>query len=184
VARLADLLTALRMVLAVLMPLAVWRGGPLAAALWIVAAASDYCDGPLARRAGSATARGAVLDNVADVAFVLLGLGTAAAIGRVPWLVPGAILLSVVDYARASFEGSRGMVAPALARSRVGHAAGVVNYACLGLVCAELAWPRALPPPVLPTAELATVAINVAAVVVRAVGRTRRPSRIRGRRGA
>ena len=111
----ADLLSALRLVLAMALPFALQRGGPLAAGLWVLAAASDYLDGPLARR-GRATRYGGVLDVGADVAFVLGGLATAAWLGLVPWLVPGAVALAVVDYARASFEASRGIVAPALAR--------------------------------------------------------------------
>jgi phosphatidylglycerophosphate synthase len=148
------------------------RGVSLPAVCGVLAAASDVVDGPLARRTGTPTRYGAVLDNFADVAFVLGGLGTAAALGLVPWLVPAAILLAVVDYARASFEASRGMAAARLARSRMGHAAGVVNYACLGVVCARLAWPDGTPPIALMAVELATVTTNVAAVVARMVGRT------------
>ena len=168
----ADLLSALRLLLAVALPFALWRGGGLAAGLWVLAAASDYLDGPLARR-GRPTRYGGVLDNVADIVFVLGGLATAAWLGLVPWLVPGAVALAVVDYGRASFEASRGMVAPTLARSRVGHLAGVMNYACLGIVCARLAWPGRVAPIVLLISELATVGLNVAAVVCRTIGRTR-----------
>ena len=172
VLRPADLVTLCRFGLAVVLPFALLRGGSLPAACWVFAAASDFVDGPLARRTGAPTRHGAVRDNLADIAFVLGGLGTAAALGLVPWLVPAAILLAVVDYARASFEASRGMAATRLARSRIGHAAGVVNYACLGVVCGRLAWPDAMPPMALMAAELATIAANVGAVVARMVGRT------------
>jgi hypothetical protein len=84
--------------------------------------------------------------------------------------VPGAVLLAVVDYARAALEERHG-VARGLSRSRVGHAAGVVNYACLGVVCAHLAWPQAAPSAVLATVEIATIAINLGAVVERTVRR-------------
>jgi len=168
----ADLLTLSRLGLAVVLPFALMRGGSLPAACWVLAAASDYVDGPLARRTGTPSRHGPLLDNLADIAFVLGGLGTAAALGLVPWLVPGAILLAVVDYARAAFEASRGMVPARLARNRVGHVAGVLNYACLGVVCARLAWPGATPAIVLTAVELATIAVNVAAVVVRMVART------------
>jgi phosphatidylglycerophosphate synthase len=174
--RLADLVTLTRLGLAVALPFAMLHGGTLPAACWVFAAATDYLDGPLARRASAPTRHGPVLDNAADVAFVLGGLVTAAVLGLVPWLVPAAILLAVVDYARASFEASRGMAAARLARSPVGHAAGVLNYACLGVVCGRLAWPWTTPAIVLTAVELATVAMNVGAVVARMVGRTRATS--------
>ena len=171
-ARPADLLSLLRLGLAVTLPFALVRGGGLSALLWVVAAASDYLDGPLARRTGAATRHGMVLDNVADIAFVLGGLTTAAALGLVPWLIPAAILVAVVDYARASLETSARGAAGGLARNRIGHAAGVLNYACLGVVCARLAWPGAVPAIALPVVELPTVAANVAAVVMRVLRRS------------
>ena len=112
-----------------------------------------------------------MLDNAADIAFVLGGLATAAALGLVPWLVPAAVLLAVVDYVRASLETSRRGAAVGLARNRIGHAAGVLNYACLGVVCAGLAWPGVVPAVTLPIVELATVATNVGAVMARILRR-------------
>lgn len=169
--RAADLLTIVRLATAVALPVALARGGMLPVLLWCVAAATDYVDGPIARRSGSPSRHGVALDNVADVAVVLGGLGAAAALGRVPWLVPAAILLAVVDYARASFEERRGMVAAQLARSRLGHAAGVTNYACLGVVCAAVAWPERVPAMVVIAVELATITMNLLAVVGRALRR-------------
>ena len=166
----ADLLSSLRLGLAMLLPFALARGGAMPALVWMAGAATDYLDGPLARRTGTATRHGMLLDNVADIAFVLGGLGAAAALGLVPWLVPGAVLLAVVDYGRAALEEHHG-VGRGRSRSGVGHAAGVVNYACLGLVCGRLAWPEAVPLAALATAELATIAINFGAVVERMVRR-------------
>ena len=166
----ADLLSSLRLGLALALPFALARGGAVPALVWIVAAATDYLDGPVARRTGTATRHGMLLDNAADIAFVLGGLGAAAALGLVPWLVPGAVLLAVVDYARAALEERNG-VGRGLSRSSVGHAAGVVNYACLGVLCARLAWPQAVPFAVLATVELATIAINLFAVIERMVRR-------------
>jgi phosphatidylglycerophosphate synthase len=171
VPRPADLLSLLRLAVAGVFPFALLRGGGVPAVLWVVAATSDYLDGPLARWAGVATWRGAVLDNVADIAFVLGGLTTAAALGLVPWIVPEAILLAVVDYARASFETKSHDPAGSLARSRTGHAAGVINYACLGMVCVGVAWPDGVPVMAPPIVELVTVATNVGAVVIRILRR-------------
>jgi phosphatidylglycerophosphate synthase len=174
VRRAADVLTLGRLGLAVVLPLAIARGGMLPLVLWTLAAASDYVDGPLARRSAQATARGMMLDNVADVAFVLGGLAAAAAFGLVPWLVPGAVLLSVVDYGRTLLEERRGVVRAGLARSRVGHAAGVLNYACLGVVCGRLAMPGVVPPVAVVVVELATVVANLAAVAGRVIQRSGR----------
>ena len=171
--RAADLLSFLRLGVALLLPVALMRGGVVPAVLWIVAAATDYLDGPLARRTGTVTRHGMLLDNVADIAFVLSGLGAAAALGMVPWLVPAAVLLAVVDYARAALEVAHDVAHARIVRSRIGHAAGVMNYACLGVVCARVAWGDAVPALVLLAAELGTIAVNVGAVVERVVLRSR-----------
>jgi phosphatidylglycerophosphate synthase len=134
--------------------------------LFVVAAATDFFDGIVARRTGGPTAHGAVLDNVADIAFVLAGTATAAAFGLVPAAVPAAIVVSVAAYALASLRRSRRGPSVALARSRVGHAAGVLNYALLGLVAIALAVPARWEG-VLRVASLVTVAVNLAAVLGR-----------------
>src|SRR5262249_58670559 len=66
------------------------HGGALPVALFAVAAAPDFLDGPVARR-GTPTRHGAVLDNVADVAFVLAGTAPAAWAGRLAALGPLAV---------------------------------------------------------------------------------------------
>ena len=170
----ADLLTSSRLGLALLLPFALMRGGALPALLWVAGAATDYLDGPLARRTGMPSAHGMLLDNAADIAFVLGGLGTAAMLGIVPWLVPGAVLLAVADYARAALEAAHGVGSARTVRSRIGHVAGVVNYACLGVVCARIAWNDAVPFVVLFAAELATIGINLGAVIERMVLRSSR----------
>ncbi|HWP64486.1 MAG TPA: CDP-alcohol phosphatidyltransferase family protein [Candidatus Limnocylindria bacterium] len=171
----ADLLSLLRLGLALVLPFALVRGGGVPALIWIAGAVTDYLDGPLARRAGTAGPRGMALDSTADIAFVLGGLATAAALGIVPWLVPLAVLLAVVDYGRAALEVRHGVVDARVVRSRVGHAAGVVNWACLGLVCGRMAAAELVPATVLGAAELATIVTNVGAVVERVVLRSRRP---------
>lgn len=72
---------------------------PLAAALLFVAAvASDLADGPLARRRGTAGPLGRALDHGADFAFVMAGLGAAAARGSIPWALPIAVALAFAQY--------------------------------------------------------------------------------------
>ena len=134
----------------------------LPAVVFVLAAASDYVDGPLARRAGGPTRHGAILDSLADVAFVLAGTVTGAARGLVPAAVPIAITLSFSLYALASVDARWGT-----ARTIVGHRAGVANYALTGLVTGAVAFPGAMVKPVLAGASLAVIAINLAAVLER-----------------
>lgn len=163
----ADVLTLVRFVVAVLMPVAILRGGVGPALLWVVAAASDFVDGPVARRWGGPSRHGAIADPVADVAFVLATFVTLAAVGHVAWLVPGAILGSVAAYAVATLRESRARRDVRVARSRVGHAAGVVNYAAAGVAVAAIAWPASIAAAALPPASALVVLVNVAAVVER-----------------
>src|SRR5262245_60527633 len=166
----ADALSGMRLLLAVAMPWLLTGGGVLPLAVWCLAALSDYVDGPLARRSGTPGMRGAVLDNVADIAFVLVGLTTAVVLGLISWLVPASIALSAGVYAAASMRSHGG---GALARSRVGHWAGVLNYACLGLVTGAIAWPGSAWRPILVVASAATAGINFAAVASRFAGARR-----------
>jgi len=86
----ADALGVVRLGAAGLLPGALLRPACrwLPAALFAVAAATDFFDGVLARRGGGPTRHGAVLDNLADIAFVLAGTITGAALGLVPSAVP------------------------------------------------------------------------------------------------
>ena len=167
---LADGLSVGRLLLAAVLPWALARGGWLAPLLFVVAAASDYVDGPLARRAARASSYGGVLDNVADVAFVLAGTGTAAWLGLISWAAPAAIACSSGSYALASLRLSRGTAAPRLARSRLGHWAGVCNYACVGVVAGR----TVAGPLLVAAAGWITVVVNLAAVGRRWAGPTRR----------
>jgi phosphatidylglycerophosphate synthase len=117
----ANTLTAIRLVLVI--PMTVGLARPALLAPWIVvlllglAIASDYLDGPVARRTGTASARGMLLDHTADCLFVTGGL-TGAAVARsltpiLPALIPFAFTQYVVDsyvwshrrQLRASFLG-------------------------------------------------------------------------------
>jgi phosphatidylglycerophosphate synthase len=165
VAAAADALSAFRLVAAAGLPWAFAAGGAVPLALVALAAATDYLDGPLARRAGRATRYGAILDNVADVTFVLSATGSAAAAGVLSWAVPASIALSAGTYAAASARlATPG--GPVLARSRLGHAAGVANYLCAGAAAVAVALP-AWPPALGATVAALTVALNVGAVLAR-----------------
>lgn len=166
----ADALTALRLGAAVAMPRALADGGALPPLLWLVAAATDLLDGPLARRVGSSR-HGAVLDPIADVTFLFATFVTLAAMARVPWIVPAAIAASVASYALATIRGTRAAGELRLARSPLGHVAGVVNWAGAGVVTAAVAWPASPAARLVPAACVAIVAVNVAAAAERSLRR-------------
>ena len=170
------MLSGARLLLAAALPYLLLRGGWPALVAWMAASLSDYLDGPLARRRGTSSPRGAILDNVADVVFVLVGLTTAAALGLVSWLVPVSIGLSAGAYAVASARRRGGDGTPRLARSRLGHWAGVANYACLGVAAGAVAWPGPWWAPLLTAAGATTAGVNLAAVAGRAVAAAPRPS--------
>lgn len=86
----ADVLTAVRFPLAVLFPLASSPAWQLA--IVAVAAASDVADGLLARRFGSSRA-GAVLDPIADKAFMVTAFVTIARRGLLEWYEVFGVLL-------------------------------------------------------------------------------------------
>ena len=171
----ADALGLLRLGAAVVLPgeiasaAAIPHGSWEPLCLFAIAATSDFVDGRLARATGGPTAHGALLDTVADVSFVLAATGGGAAIGLVPWAAPLAIVLAVAAYALTSLRRSLHVGSWRLARSRIGHAAGVANYALAGLVAGALALPHPAWGAVLRVASLVGVALNVAAVVARLV---------------
>lgn len=171
----ADALGLLRLGAAVALPreIADAAGGPEASwgplCLVAIAATSDFLDGRLARATSRPTAHGALLDTVADVSFVLAATGSGAAYGLVPWAAPLAIVAAVAAYALASLRRSTEVGSWRLARSRLGHAAGVANYGLAGLIAGALALPHPAWDAALRVASLAVVALNVAAVVARIV---------------
>jgi phosphatidylglycerophosphate synthase len=109
----------------------VLHGDARAAPLFALAVVSDLVDGPLARRAGAASALGRLLDHGADFAFVSAGLWAAACRGSVPLLLPAAIAVAFAQYALDS--GPAG--ARALRASRLGRWNGVLYFVPLGGVC-------------------------------------------------
>lgn len=135
----ANAVTALRLLLAPLFIACVVRAqtapalGWVAGALFAVAAWSDVADGRLARRRGTASDRGRVLDHFADITFILGGLGTYVYLGIAPWWVPAAIATAFSIYVIDSWVRTA-PVKPTLIGSRIGHAGGVANYVLIGVL--------------------------------------------------
>ncbi len=125
----ANLLSALRFVLAAAW-LAAFAGGARAVVLFgsfaVTAAATDFLDGRIARRFGTASRTGRWLDSLADISFVLAALGCEAYAGNLPAYIPALVALSFTQYMADSvvIEGSGAPI-----RSRLGHLGGIINYA-------------------------------------------------------
>lgn len=104
------------------------------AVVYTSAVATDFLDGKIARRLGTASRGGATLDLVADVSFNAGALSAAAALGKVgPW-VPAMVALLGARFLlrrRANVQ---------LTKDRFGHFAGVAFYALVGLVAANAAF--------------------------------------------
>jgi phosphatidylglycerophosphate synthase len=117
----ADVLSALRIPLAIIFPLAsnTWRLVVLAAA-----AASDLLDGQLARRFGSSRF-GAFIDPVADKLFMASAFGVVAFSGRLEWYeIAGALLRDIV--ATIAFVATLFSYRPRAIPARVGGKAVTV----------------------------------------------------------
>jgi phosphatidylglycerophosphate synthase len=148
----ADAVTALRLVITPVFIACVIRAqaaaavGWVAGALFAVAAWSDIADGRIARRLGTASDRGRILDHFADIAFILGALGTFVSIGVAPWWVPASIATAFSVYVVDSWIRTA-PVKPTLIGSRLGHVGGIANYVLIGVLVfndsAALHW---LPP--------------------------------------
>ncbi|MGO9602424.1 MAG: CDP-alcohol phosphatidyltransferase family protein [Candidatus Binataceae bacterium] len=92
----------------------------------VIAAATDFIDGRIARRLGVARESGGWLDSIADVTFVLAALGCYAHAREVPLYIPVLIAFSFAQYA---FDSRWMYRAGRPVRSRLGHWGGIINYA-------------------------------------------------------
>ena len=166
----ADACTLLRVVLAPVFvsTLAAAGGRPsfLPVAVCAVAMASDFADGRLARRFGSASAFGRLFDHGADALFLFPGLAALAALGLVPALLPVAATVAFALYVVDGWRRGGGRRV-ALSPSRTGAFAGVANYgvAAVGALAVGLRVPH-LDPAVHAGATIAAL-MNVAAAADR-----------------
>lgn len=98
----AHLLTAVRLALA--LPLAAAFARPdllhpaAAAALLAAAIATDWLDGRVARRRGTASPAGQLFDHATDCLFVTACLGGAALGGRIPLALPLLVAAAFLQY--------------------------------------------------------------------------------------
>lgn len=153
------------------------RNSALVLPVALAACASDYFDGPLARRSGADTEAGRLVDGLCDAGFLALALagmarahvwsGAGATVQAPGWsgldLLPlAALAMSFGIYlVRMSVQRRRGEVP---ARSARGHRAGIANYGLVLIGAAEV-WPAlTLPRVLLEVCCVAVALLNFAAV--------------------
>ena len=98
----ANALTAIRLLLVV--PFALWmvhgdvRSAIFALFVWVMALATDFLDGPIARRRGTVTAWSGTFDHTTDFLFVTSGFFAGAVRGVFPWILPVLIVAAFSQY--------------------------------------------------------------------------------------
>lgn len=166
----ADACTLLRILLA---PVFAWilarpapAGSALPLAICLVAVATDFADGRLARAGGRISEARRIFDHGADILFLLPGLTVLAQLGRVPWLLPWAAGIAFALYAADGVRRGGGHRVD-LAPSRSGAAAGIANYAVALLATGALWLGAGMLGGVAYGAGIAAAALNVAAAIER-----------------
>jgi CDP-diacylglycerol--glycerol-3-phosphate 3-phosphatidyltransferase len=98
----ANALTALRLLLVIpfafFMAMGDLRSAVIALIIWVVALATDFLDGPTARRRGTVTAWSGTFDHTTDFLFVTSGLFAGAYRGVFPWILPALIVAAFSQY--------------------------------------------------------------------------------------
>ena len=126
----ANLLSLSRLALA---PVCAWAivdaSWLLALVCLVVAVATDFLDGPLARRRGEVTRLGGVLDHASDATFVSVGLAALAVLGLVPWVLPFLVVLAFTQYTL----DSRVLAGEFLRASLLGRYNGIAYFVVLGI---------------------------------------------------
>ncbi len=138
----AHLLTSMRLVLTPCFLFAIESGRQhptilsvaLVIGLFLLICASDYYDGPLARVLGLDSDVGKVLDNLADITFLLVTLTYLVHSGAVPRWIPTTIALAFGQYTLDSWLLSGRTNGVALVSNPIGHWAGILNYIFTGVM--------------------------------------------------
>ena len=124
--------------------------------LMVVAIASDYVDGRVARRTGSASPRGMLFDHTTDCLFVTAGLAGAAVANLVPEILPVVIPIAFTQYVLDSYFLHRQRQ---LRMSYLGRWNGILYFAPLVMIAiAALRMPG--------LSELARVLVGPCAVLL------------------
>src|SRR3984885_13400545 len=131
-ASLANAITAVRLLLIIpfVFLMAGGHDAALALAVYTIALASDFADGPMARRGGTVTAVGGTFDHTVDFLFVTSGLFAGASRGAFPWILPSLIVAAFAQYFVDSYWIHR---QGRLRKSNLGRYNGMLYYAPLAL---------------------------------------------------
>jgi len=134
----ANALTAVRLTIA--LPLAIALAGPerlapgVVAILIIVAIATDFLDGAVARRQGTASPAGMLFDHSTDCFFVTSGLAGAAIAGSITPILPALIPFAFGQYVVDSYVWHRQRQ---LRASSLGRWNGIFYFVPIALVAAS-----------------------------------------------
>ena len=139
---LAHLLTSVRLVLTPVFLLVIEAGqhqptllkALAVVVLFLLICASDYYDGPVARALGVDSDLGKVLDNLADITFLLVTLTYLVLANVVPWWIPATIALAFSQYTVDSWLLAGRRTDLILVSNPIGHWAGILNYIGTGVV--------------------------------------------------
>src|ERR1035441_3224674 len=103
----ANALTALRLLLVIPFAFFMARGdlrhAVFALLAMVLALATDFLDGAIARRTGTASALGGTFDHTSDFLFVTCGLFAGALRGAFPWILPILIVAAFAQYVIDSY---------------------------------------------------------------------------------
>jgi phosphatidylglycerophosphate synthase len=138
----ANVLSALRLAVAPALAAAIASGRPLAAAaLLLLAIATDFADGAVARRYGEASPFGGLLDHASDATLVVLGLAALASRGEAPHPLAPLVAAAFLQYA----IDSRALAGRPLRASRLGRCNGIAYYVLVSVPVVRdalaLSWP-------------------------------------------
>lgn len=170
--RAADVCTGLRVLLA---PILAWQLGlprdqGAVAAFWVfvIAAATDYVDGALARTAGTASRQGRVFDHGADALLLFPAFLVVAGEGRLPLVLPLAAMTAFALYVLDGWRRGGSLGTIDLGGSRSGAVGGVLNYViAAAVVVAGVLDARGLDQAIY-AAAFAVAAVNAASAFERA----------------
>lgn len=99
-----------------------------AVVVFALAIATDFADGPLARRRGESSAFGALLDHGTDATFVVLGISALACRELAPVALPPLIAFAFIQYTL----DSKALAGQELRASVLGRWNGILYFALLG----------------------------------------------------